>query len=66
MTRVGAVSLFSDWAWAGDRDAIRLDDALGSVGAGISILDGLIRFDGSWGIRDPKGFRVDLYLDAIL
>jgi hypothetical protein len=66
MTRVGAVSLFSDWAWAGDRDVIRLDEALWSLGAGISILDGLIRFDGSYGIRDPKGFRVDLYLDAIL
>jgi hypothetical protein len=62
----GSVSLFSDVGWAGDRDRIRFDDALYSVGAGVSILDGLIRMDGAYGLRDPKGFRLDLYLDAIL
>ena len=62
----GAVSLFSDLAWAGDRGEARFDDALYSVGAGVSILDGLIRVDGGYGLREPRGFRVDFYLDAIL
>lgn len=62
----GSVSLFSDLAWAGDRDLVRFDDALYSVGAGLSILDGLIRADGSYALRAPKGFRFDLYLDGIL
>ena len=62
----GVVSLFSDWAWAGDREALEVDDAFTSVGLGLSILDGLIRFDGGYGLTDPTGFRLDLYLDAIL
>jgi len=62
----GSLTLFSDIAWAGDGSAIDLDDAFYSVGAGASLLDGLIRLDGAWGLRDPKGFRLDLYLDAIL
>ena len=62
----GAVSLFSDLAWAGDRDVIRFDDALYSIGVGVSILDGLIRMDSAYGLRDPRGFRFDFYLDAIL
>lgn len=62
----GAVSLFSDLAWAGDRDAVRFDDALYSIGAGVSLLDGLVRIDGAYGLRAPRDFRVDFYLDAIL
>ena len=62
----GALSLFSDVAWAGDRGEIRLDDALVSAGVGLSIVDGLIRMDAAWGLRDPRGFRLELYLDGIL
>jgi hypothetical protein len=62
----GRVSLFSDLAWAGERDDVRLDDALHSVGAGLSILDGLIRLDGAWGLVSPRDFRFDMYLDQIL
>jgi hypothetical protein len=62
----GVLSAFSDWAWAGDREAVELSDAYTSVGLGLSILDGLIRFDGGYGLTDPTGFRLDLYLDAIL
>jgi hypothetical protein len=60
------VALFSDWAWAGDRESIDLSQGFTSVGAGLSIIDGLIRMDGGWGLDDPTGFRLDLYLDAIL
>jgi hypothetical protein len=62
----GSVSLFSDWGWAGDRDAVELSDGFTAVGAGLSILDGLIRMDGGFGLTEPTGFRLDLYLDAIL
>lgn len=66
ITTFGSVSVYSDLGWAGDRDMIRFDDPFYSVGAGISLLDGLIRMDSSYGIRQPRGFRFDLYLDAIL
>ncbi|KPJ83164.1 MAG: hypothetical protein AMS19_05310 [Gemmatimonas sp. SG8_23] len=62
----GSVSLFSDWAWAGDRDAVEWSDGFTSVGAGLSIIDGLIRIDGGYGLTEPTGFRLDLYLDAVL
>ena len=63
----GSVSVFSDFGWAGPTsDFIRFDDGLHSVGAGLSILDGLIRFDAAWGLSEPRDFRIDLYLDAIL
>ena len=62
----GSASLFSDVGWAGDREAVHLEDALLSLGLGFSILDGLIRMDGAYGLRAPRGFRFDLYLDAIL
>ncbi|HUF75114.1 MAG TPA: hypothetical protein VMM35_02500, partial [Longimicrobiales bacterium] len=62
----GRIVLFSDVGWAGDRPDVRFDDALHSIGAGISILDGLIRIDGAWGLRSPRDFRLDVYLDQIL
>ena len=62
----GAVSAFSELGWAGERDLFDMDDALVSIGLGLSIADGLIRVDGGWGLRAPEGFRLDLYLDAIL
>lgn len=63
---VGRVAVFSDVGWAGDRSDIDLDDALYSIGVGLSILDGLIRFDAAWGLRSPREFRFDAYLDQIL
>jgi outer membrane translocation and assembly module TamA len=62
---LGTVSVFSELGWAGARDQIAFDDALYSVGTGIAILDGMIRVDAAWGLRDPTSFRLDLYLDAI-
>mgnify|MGYP006277974233 CR=1 FL=1 len=61
------LTLFGDAGWAGSRDAFDAGDLLYGVGVGSSLLDGLVRFDLSHGLRGPdKGFRVDLYLDAIL
>ena len=63
----GSAVLFGDVGWAGDRNAFDRDDILYGVGLGGSVLDGLIRLDFSHGLNGPhKGFRVDLYLDAIL
>lgn len=63
----GSSILFGDVGWAGDRSDFDSDDILYGVGLGGSVLDGLIRLDFSHGLKGPhKGFRVDLYLDAIL
>ena len=62
----GSVSIFSDVGWAGESDSYRFEDALYSVGVGLSVLDRLIRMDSAWGLRQPRVFRFDLYLDASL
>lgn len=62
----GAIALFSDAGWAGERAEADMRDALVSVGLGLSLVDGLIRIDGARGIRGGRDFRLDLYLDGIL
>lgn len=62
----GALSLFSDYAWAGDLNTYHVRDGFSSAGVGLSILDGLIRMDAAYGLREPGGFRIDLYLDGAL
>ncbi len=62
----GSLSFFSDWGWAGARETFDAEQGFTSVGAGLSLLDGIVRIDGAWGIDEPRGFRLDLYLDAIL
>ncbi|HEX8905793.1 MAG TPA: hypothetical protein VF771_13165, partial [Longimicrobiaceae bacterium] len=57
---------FSDVAWAGPRDAFSFDRPLWSVGAGVSVLDGLLRFDLARALRAPTGWRLELYMDAPL
>jgi hypothetical protein len=60
----GGVSVFADGAWAGDRGAARGADALWSTGLGLRLADGLIRVDGAWALENPRGFRVEVVLDA--
>lgn len=62
----GSVSIFSDGGWAGESESYRFEDVLYSVGVGLSVVDGLIRMDSTWGLRQPRVYRFDLYLDAIL
>ncbi len=62
----GAVSLFADYGWAGVRDEFDVHNGFYSAGLGLSILDGLVRLDSAWGLKRPRGFRFDIYLDAIL
>lgn len=62
----GALSVFSDYAWAGDFDDFALSRGFYSLGSGLSLVDGLIRFDAGYGLKAPRGLRVDFYLDAPL
>jgi hemolysin activation/secretion protein len=66
MYSFGSISLFSDLGWAGASGSYSFDDALPSAGVGVSVLDGLLRLDSAWGLRQPRPFRFDVYLDAIL
>ncbi len=60
----GSVGLFSDLGWAGEPWKGGPGDTLVAVGAGLSLLEGLIRTDAAWAVRAPRGFRLELYLDA--
>lgn len=58
--------LFGDIGWVGSRDALdRVGLPQSGLGAGLSLLDGLLRFDVARGINPRKQWRVDFYLDAI-
>jgi hypothetical protein len=65
-TSFGAVAVFSDWGWAGDREDIRNANQRWAVGVGTSLLDGLVRIDLAHGLRRPRGWRLDLHLDSVL
>jgi hypothetical protein len=57
--------VFADLGWAGDRTRWRdIGRPLSGVGAGTSIMDGLIRFDVARGIYPEKQWRVDAYVEA--
>ena len=57
---------FSDVGWAGARAQYPTARPLLSVGAGASLLDGLVRFDIARGLRAPRGWSATLYFDAVL
>jgi hypothetical protein len=64
---VGAVRpvVFGDIGWAGDRTNWRaIGRPLSGAGAGLSILDGLLRFDVARGIQPEKQWRVDMYVEG--
>ena len=57
--------VFADLGWAGDRRNWRsIGLPMSGVGAGTSILDGLIRFDVARGINPDRQWRVDTYIEA--
>ena len=59
--------IFGDIGWAGDRTSWSdIGTPLSGVGAGFSILDGLVRFDVARGIQPvaQRGWRVDAYLEG--
>ena len=59
--------IFGDIGWAGDRTKWRdIGTPLAGAGAGVSILDGLVRFDVARGLQpsDQRGWRVETYLEG--
>ena len=64
---IGAVRpvVFTDFGWAGDRrNWSKIGRPMSGVGAGASIMDGLIRFDVARGINPDRQWRVDTYIEA--
>jgi hypothetical protein len=58
--------IFADFGWVGDRTRLsEVGRPMSGAGTGISLLDGLIRFDVARGIYPRKQWRVDLYIDAV-
>jgi hypothetical protein len=58
--------VFGDLGWVGDRAHLdQVGRPLSGAGAGLSILDGLIRFDVARGINARKQWRVDVYIEAV-
>jgi hemolysin activation/secretion protein len=58
-------TVFGDLGWVGDRSKIsNVGRPMSGVGAGVSFLDGLFRFDVARGIFPRKQYRADLYLEA--
>jgi hemolysin activation/secretion protein len=58
-------TLFADMGWVGDRTKMsEVGRPMSGVGAGVSFLDGLFRFDVARGLYPLKQTRVDLYLEA--
>ena len=60
------VVVFSDAGWAGPRAARFRGRALASVGTGVSLLDGLLRWDVARALRSPVGWRFDVYVNGVL
>lgn len=60
------VIAFSDAGWAGDRGDFAGGRALIGAGVGVSVLDGLFRIDLARGLRSPKGWRLEFYVDGLL
>lgn len=58
-------TVFGDIAWAGPRDDVGSARPLHSVGAGVSLLDGIFRLDVARGIQNRQ-WRVHMQLDGIL
>jgi hypothetical protein len=58
-------TVFADLGWVGDRNKFRdVGRPMSGVGAGVSFMDGLFRFDVARGLYPRKQFRVDLYLES--
>jgi hypothetical protein len=57
--------LFADVGWAGDRSDFNAPGRpLSGAGAGVSVLDGMLRFDVAKGIHPRSGLRGYVYLEA--
>ena len=60
------IALFGDAGWVGAGRRPEAKPNLAAVGLGVSSLDGLIRLDLARALRAPTGWRLHLYVDAML
>jgi hypothetical protein len=60
------VTAFSDAGWAGPRNRFDTRDALISAGVGVSLMDGIVRFDLARGLRAPRDWRLHFYFNGTL
>jgi hypothetical protein len=60
------VALFGDAARAGPRAELFDTRPLRSAGVGVSVLDGLLRFDVARALDAPRGWRLHVQLDSVL
>lgn len=60
------LSAFSDAAWAGPRNRFDTQGALLSAGAGLSVLDSVLRLDLAHGLSAPGGWRLHLHFNGVL
>ena len=64
-SRLARPVVFADVGWAGSRDEwSRPGRALSGAGAGLSMLDGLVRLDVARGLERGGRWRAELYLDV--
>jgi hemolysin activation/secretion protein len=63
---IARLAVFSDMAWAGSREDFASSRPLMSVGAGVSFMDGIVRFDVAHALRDSRDWRVYLYMGGII
>jgi hypothetical protein len=59
------IALFSDVAGAGAREDWTDGRPLLSVGAGVSLLDGIVRLDLAHALREPGGWRLHMYTGGV-
>ena len=60
------LAVFGDAAWAGVGTALSRSRPLMAAGIGVSAFDGILRVDLARALVDPKGWRMDFYVDGIL
>jgi len=57
--------IFTDFGWAGDRNHLdKIGLPMSGAGFGLSMMDGLIRFDLARGINPDPHWRLDTYVEA--
>jgi hypothetical protein len=62
----GGLSVFTDAGWAGPCAELTPSAMMRSAGVGLSLVDGLVRFDLARGFDGPRSTRLDVYLDGLL
>ncbi|MDX1393549.1 MAG: hypothetical protein R3195_04125 [Gemmatimonadota bacterium] len=60
------VTAWGDAGWAGPRDSFGTEGWQAAVGAGFSMMDGLLRFDIGRAVRGGDSWRLHIYTDGLM